>query len=90
MSRNVQFSYAIARTALMFGYATWTLRNKNVKRLETQQINFLRPPMGASRRDHLRNAVIWQQLREIHLTNEHILAQVDNTIFRSKNFTQTV
>jgi hypothetical protein len=43
---------------------------KTVKRLEAQQMKFLRSFGGASRRDHLHNKVIREQLEEINIVKD--------------------
>jgi hypothetical protein len=47
---------------LICGSETWALRKKDEKRIDAQQMKFLRPLMGASGRDHLHNTVIREQL----------------------------
>jgi hypothetical protein len=45
----------IAKPALIPGSETWTLKEKDEKILEVQEIKFLRLLVDASRGDHLHN-----------------------------------
>jgi hypothetical protein len=51
-----------AKTALKYGSGTWVL-NKRDKRLEVEQMRFLRPLLGYTKLDRQRNVDIRERLR---------------------------
>jgi hypothetical protein len=77
---QLKFYKPMAVPVLMYGSEVWTIKKKDISRIQSAEMKFLRPVKGCTRMDHIRNEEIRTEL-EMYAIQDTRVSQMKTVTF---------